>query len=519
VRSEVFRVASNATKRIDPASVGLACLWLAGVAAVVSVRGLWFDESVSARFASLPWPDMWKGVAELDPLFGEYYALLHIWTAAGSSVLWERLLSVVAGTATLPLVYKIAADIYDRRVAFVATAVLALSPPFLHEATEARPYAIMTLGFVATLYAWRAALRTDQSRWYALLALASLATIYAQAIAFIGIAALVSTLLVEGRRPWRMYARLAIVFAVVAAGSLPLLWIVDHANDPLSHWQQNPTSFHEAIKLLAQTMSGTMPLMLPLAALLVVGYVQSVRSNRATDARALLLLIFLPIVALALISCVRPLFIARYLCYISVPEAILAGRAIVAGYESRVWRVAALASLAWLLVVGVVQTRRLTGSGYDWRGVAAALSQNVGPRDGVAVEPSFEIVPLRSALEGNIPGNVVYPKHEALRTLFAASERLSPTSIARTAGSVGRIWLVTCGFSRDSANLQMIFASAYTPMQRRQFAPDCAITLFVHQRYAHASSARKSASSSTSEPRAALTRIASGASRPAPLHR
>jgi hypothetical protein len=73
----------------------------------------------------------------------------------------------------LPLVYKLAIDIYDRRVAFVATAVLALSPPFLHEATEARPYAILTLGFVATLYAWRAALRTDQRRWYALLALAT----------------------------------------------------------------------------------------------------------------------------------------------------------------------------------------------------------------------------------------------------------------------------------------------------------------------------------------------------------
>jgi hypothetical protein len=425
---------------------------------------------------------MWKGVAQLDAAFGEYYALLHLWDAAGSSVLWERLLSVDAGSATLPRVYKIATDIYDRRVAFVATAVLALSPPFLHEATEARPYAILTLGFVATLYAWRAALRTDQGRWYALLAFAALMTIYAQAVGVLGIAALGSTLLVERHRPRRIYRRLAVVFAVVAAGSLPLLWIIARANDPLSHWQRNPASNLEAIKLLVQTMSGTTALMVLVAALLVVGYVQSVRSNRGSEARALLLLICVPIVALALISLIRPAFIARYLCYISVPEAILVGRAIVAGYESRVWRFAALSSLACLLVFGVVQTRRLTGAGYDWRGVAATLSENVGPGDGVAVEPSYEIVPLRSALQGNIPGKVVYPKHETLQMLFAASERVSPTTVARTANSVGRIWLVTCGLSRDGANLQTMFASAYAPLQRRQFAPDCEITLFVRER-------------------------------------
>jgi hypothetical protein len=67
---------------------------------MISVRGLWFDESVSAKFASLPWAQHVEIVAQLDPAFGEYYALLRIWDAAGSSALWERLLSLVAGTAT-----------------------------------------------------------------------------------------------------------------------------------------------------------------------------------------------------------------------------------------------------------------------------------------------------------------------------------------------------------------------------------------------------------------------------------
>ncbi len=106
----------------------------------------WLDEAHSARFMRLPVGDLWSWEHPYDR--GNppgYIFLLKAWSQVSGSDSWLRSLSVLAGVATLPLVYLTGRRIASHRSALVATAFLALSGYHLRFSQEARAYALVGL--------------------------------------------------------------------------------------------------------------------------------------------------------------------------------------------------------------------------------------------------------------------------------------------------------------------------------------------------------------------------------------
>ena len=96
------------------------------------------------------------------PLF---FVVAWVFQKVGDPFLWMRLPSLLAGVATVPLVYLLGLRTVGRRAAVVGAGLFTLSPMAIFYATEARAYALMTMLLVLSTLALLRAMETNQ--WHA----------------------------------------------------------------------------------------------------------------------------------------------------------------------------------------------------------------------------------------------------------------------------------------------------------------------------------------------------------------
>jgi mannosyltransferase len=109
------------------------------------------------------------------PLF---FAVAWLFQKLGDPFIWLRMPSLLAGVATVPLVYALGLLTVGRRAAVVAAALFALSPLAIFYSTEARAYALMTLLVVLSTIALLKAIETNDKRWWAALAVFDAGAMY-----------------------------------------------------------------------------------------------------------------------------------------------------------------------------------------------------------------------------------------------------------------------------------------------------------------------------------------------------
>jgi uncharacterized membrane protein len=121
----------------------------------LSYHSLWFDEVMSVHWARSSVPRILEVSMNLleDRLPPLYYLFLHYWRLfAGDGEAAVRLPSVLLGTLLIPVVYRLASDLFDARVGSLAAALTALNPFLVWYSQEARMYALAVL--LATLGTW-----------------------------------------------------------------------------------------------------------------------------------------------------------------------------------------------------------------------------------------------------------------------------------------------------------------------------------------------------------------------------
>src|SRR5262245_61214130 len=106
-------------------------------------QNFWIDEAFSALMADPRNARPARCQYDVHPPL--YYALLWLWGLWSRSDWWLRLLSVVLGVATIPVVYGLGARLLGRPAALWSAALLSVLQIHVAYSQEARMYALMVL--------------------------------------------------------------------------------------------------------------------------------------------------------------------------------------------------------------------------------------------------------------------------------------------------------------------------------------------------------------------------------------
>ncbi|MBN1877492.1 MAG: glycosyltransferase family 39 protein [Anaerolineae bacterium] len=117
-------------------------------------KGMWLDETFSVWLANHSVVDMLQWIAKIDQHPPLYYLLLHYWIVLkGDTPYCVRLLSVLLGAGTIPMIYLIGKRMSGVVMGLAAAVLLALSPFNIRFAQETRMYTLLTFNAAVAIYA------------------------------------------------------------------------------------------------------------------------------------------------------------------------------------------------------------------------------------------------------------------------------------------------------------------------------------------------------------------------------
>ena len=121
---------------------------------LLSSKGMWLDETFSVWVASHSVVDMLHWIVRIDQHPPLYYLLLHYWIALnGDTPYYVRLLSVLFGAGTIPIIYLIGKRISGVVMGLAAAVIMALSLFNIYYAQETRMYTLLTFNAAVAIYA------------------------------------------------------------------------------------------------------------------------------------------------------------------------------------------------------------------------------------------------------------------------------------------------------------------------------------------------------------------------------
>ncbi len=441
---------------------------------------LWWDEGWSVYFAATD-PGAMLRLTAVDIHPPLYYLLLHVWIElVGAGPVAVRLLSVLIGVATVPLLYLAGRRLFGREVGLAAALLLAVSPFHVFYSQEVRMYGLVTLLGVAALCFACPGGRAG-GRWWVWVGYvaAAAAALYAEYYAVFLILALNVVVVLRwarGRRPVKeLFSWLAAQAAVVVL-YLPWLWYAggklltyvrykvaadkDLPLDPLTYLARHLAAFvegHAEGALAGWWWLG----LVPLAVLAVAGVLFLARRRRAGERAGQGPGIWLAIVAVVLgcgylVNLVFPFNPPRVerLLLLALPAFLLAvAVSLLALWRHR--RLLAVLPAALLLAVSLLSL----GFFYavprypddDYRPVAARLEALALPADAVVCVHPWQVGYFESYLPEPRPSLVLTPREviPQERQLWADDPALMAAELdgllapdgARGLAGKGRLWV------------------------------------------------------------------------------
>lgn len=184
---------------------------------------LWLDEGFTVMFSRLPWDQVLGLRGAYDPHPPLYYALVKLASVLAPEVSAGRLLSVVAGTLTIPVVYIMGRKLFKPWAGLAASAVVALSPLHVWYSQEARQYAVAFLLVALSYYALLSFYREPHWRWALLYGASTLASMYIDYSPLYALLPQFAILPLVLRKHWRRAIPLFASGVMAVVGYLP--WV------------------------------------------------------------------------------------------------------------------------------------------------------------------------------------------------------------------------------------------------------------------------------------------------------
>jgi uncharacterized membrane protein len=200
----------------------------------LSHLSLWLDEGFTVLYSRQEWSAVSGTNGFYSPHPPLYFTLVKVSDLFFADEIAGRMISVVAGIATIPVFYLLMAKVLDRRAAFVSALVLALSPIHLYYSQEARMYALVVFLIALSYLALISYNHRPHWTWAAVYGLSAALSLWVDYSSFYALAPQVLYILVQFYRHRRAAAPLFVagVLAVVAyAPWIPqVLSSIDSAN-------------------------------------------------------------------------------------------------------------------------------------------------------------------------------------------------------------------------------------------------------------------------------------------------
>ena len=447
-------------------------------------KGLWYDEvaslEVAGRGLTAFLTDRFGWMSVQTPL---HYLL--VWLTSwpldpAQSAVLVRLPSALAGALTTLVVYGLGRELFGRHQGLLAGMGMALSAVHIAYSQDLRPYSLLVLFTVLSVYCLVVAERTRERRWWLAFIFASLVNLYLSYFALtLVLPALVPYLLwlIYLTRAGKMGSYVLPSFLVVALGSIPLLLDLAAVPRNAPDWglltpSLVATQFNLALTQLTKIGIGG-PIELALQwlffLLALAGMAFGVRERRWSGVILCAAFLIVPSLLMALFRTNNTVF-QRYILFTLPFYLLLVANGLVSIWHilvrrqdnSAVGRVARVA-LAGLLLVPFAYSAwayfdpaqyRVFNTQPDYRGVAQYLRSVARPDDLIVLadEP---------ALASTVLGYYWYAGWPA--PFYDARDPRLPAT------SKGSIYLVVSFFQNDPSFLQRLSAPGNDWLDARHF--------------------------------------------------
>ena len=462
-------------------------LWLiVALGAYLRVRGLqgksfWLDEIASVVIARMPGNSFWHWLWTEEGNMALYYVMLRPWLEIHLGEATVRVLSVLPGVASIPVMYLLGRRLFGRGAGLLAALLQALSTCAVVYSQEARGYSWLVLGTVLSTYFFARLIKRPTYATAFAYALAAGVTFYFHYFGLlVPLGHAVSLVaLPRERRPWKQLYAAGALIAVFAA---PVLWMIRIQPGRHLDWVSKPSLlelYHVGVFLAAESGKGVGPVLLVVELVLVVGFLRAMMAARrapmdseffsyALVASGLLT----PIVLSVLASMVRSVFFHRFLI-ICLPAWLLAIAAGTCALAQLRWRTAAIVGVCGLSLVSTALSYSRMRE--DWRGAVNFLIDNARSQDVVVYYQGVGKLAAESYRDWLPGGGGNRP---------AAAEVGAPGTDwrAKIAGA-RRVWLVEypANVSDDTSRaVEMELHSRYTAVASRPFRA-VTVTEFVQK--------------------------------------
>lgn len=350
-------------------------------------QGVTLDESFSLYLGRTSSIDFFHTIWESEFNMVLYYMLLRGWMHLGHGEWIIRFLGVLLSTATVPVIYSIGSQLFDRRTGIIAALLIAVHPYHLMLAQRARSYplAILLVSLSSLLFIRLVERPSPVSAMgYALL---SAAAVYSHFFSlFVVVAQLCSILVLpKSRVPWKL---LAVSLTVLAGLLVPFGWFtLTHASTTHVAWVQD-LSVQQTLRVLyALTLSKARSLIY-LVLWCAAGYAWLRQPYTTRWPYAFLFAWLVVPIALTAAASVRyPLMVERYLS-VCLPASVLVASAgsIALLRFSRVWAIGLLGIVLLYSLATIRFYDRHPEFAEGWREASRSILSRVEPGDVVIAE-------------------------------------------------------------------------------------------------------------------------------------
>ncbi|MGA5560314.1 glycosyltransferase family 39 protein [Streptomyces platensis] len=301
-----------------PAALSLAL----GLWGITREHSMWRDEAATWQSAHRSLAEIGHMVGQVDVVHGLYYAVMHgVFALFGDSLVTLRLPSVLAAATACGLTALAGARLSECSVGVGAGLALAITPAVQEYAQEGRPYALVLAFVVLATRLLVGALERPDIRWWAGYAAAVLIAAWLNWFSLLALVAHgVTIVYIRPDRARYVGWALAASGAVVAA--LPVI-LTSRAQVSQISWIK-PLGLSTVLGVLTTVVIAALCTCLPHARV-SPSMREEAPHARLNLAAVALPLCAVPLVGLALISVVKPLYITRYVLFAYIGLALLIG--------------------------------------------------------------------------------------------------------------------------------------------------------------------------------------------------